>query len=134
MTLQTDPTLRFLEDLVSIDSVNPSLVPGARGEEQIARVHHHRLVTDDAHLVRLVDAGDTHLPRAQLGDLAGDFEAGFALEDEEDLVPQVMAVALGNRPRLHAQETRANLWCDENVADVGSVVENLQCHRSLPVS
>ncbi len=37
MTLQTDPTLRFLEDLVSIDSVNPSLVPGARGEEEIAR-------------------------------------------------------------------------------------------------
>ena len=37
MTLQTDPTLRLLEDLVSIDSVNPSLVPGARGEEEIAR-------------------------------------------------------------------------------------------------
>ena len=37
MTLQRDATLRLLEDLVSIDSVNPSLVPGARGEEEIAR-------------------------------------------------------------------------------------------------
>jgi acetylornithine deacetylase len=31
-----DPTLRLLRDLVAIDSVNPSLVPGARGEAQIA--------------------------------------------------------------------------------------------------
>ena len=37
MTLQTDPTVQLLEDLVSIDSVNPSLAPGARGEEEIAR-------------------------------------------------------------------------------------------------
>ena len=37
MTLQTDPTVQLLEDLVSIDSVNPSLAPGARGEEAIAR-------------------------------------------------------------------------------------------------
>ena len=37
MTLQTDSTIRLLEDLVSIDSVNPSLVPGARGEAEVAR-------------------------------------------------------------------------------------------------
>jgi len=37
MTLHTDPTVQLLEDLVSIDSVNPSLAPGARGEEEIAR-------------------------------------------------------------------------------------------------
>ena len=37
MTLQTDSTLQLLQDLVSIDSVNPSLVPGARGEAEIAR-------------------------------------------------------------------------------------------------
>ena len=37
MTMHGDPTLRLLEDLVSIDSVNPSLVPGARGEGEIAR-------------------------------------------------------------------------------------------------
>ena len=35
--MDTDPTLRLLGDLISIDSVNPSLVPGARGEEEIAR-------------------------------------------------------------------------------------------------
>jgi acetylornithine deacetylase len=33
----TDPTIRLLEELVAIDSVNPSLVPGARGEAEIAR-------------------------------------------------------------------------------------------------
>ena len=32
-----DPTLQLLHDLVAIDSVNPSLVPGARGEAEIAR-------------------------------------------------------------------------------------------------
>ena len=32
-----DPTLSLLEELVAIDSVNPSLVPGARGEAEIAR-------------------------------------------------------------------------------------------------
>lgn len=37
MTVQPDSTLQLLQDLVSIDSVNPSLVPGARGEAEIAR-------------------------------------------------------------------------------------------------
>ena len=32
-----DPTIALLEELVAIDSVNPSLVPGARGETDIAR-------------------------------------------------------------------------------------------------
>jgi len=32
-----DPTIRLLRDLVAIDSVNPSLVPGASGEAAIAR-------------------------------------------------------------------------------------------------
>lgn len=32
-----DPTRRLLEQLIAIDSVNPSLVPGARGEGEIAR-------------------------------------------------------------------------------------------------
>ncbi len=32
-----DPTIALLEELVAIDSVNPSLVPGARGESEIAR-------------------------------------------------------------------------------------------------
>jgi acetylornithine deacetylase len=37
VSLHTDPAIRLLEDLVAIDSVNPSLVPGARGEGEIAR-------------------------------------------------------------------------------------------------
>jgi acetylornithine deacetylase len=32
-----DPTLRLLKELIAIDSVNPSLVPGAAGEAAIAR-------------------------------------------------------------------------------------------------
>src|SRR6266536_1117300 len=32
----TDPTLELLRDLVAIDSVNPSLVPGGAGEAAIA--------------------------------------------------------------------------------------------------
>jgi acetylornithine deacetylase len=32
-----DPTIRLLSDLVAIDSVNPSLVPGAAGEGEIAK-------------------------------------------------------------------------------------------------
>ncbi|MCA1584258.1 MAG: acetylornithine deacetylase, partial [Acidobacteria bacterium] len=32
-----DPTLRLLNALVAVDSVNPSLVPGAAGEAAIAR-------------------------------------------------------------------------------------------------
>ena len=35
--MTADPTIALLEDLVAIDSVNPSLVPGARGEQEIAR-------------------------------------------------------------------------------------------------
>jgi acetylornithine deacetylase len=37
MTVVADPTLTLLRDLVAIDSVNPSLVPGARGEADVAR-------------------------------------------------------------------------------------------------
>jgi acetylornithine deacetylase len=37
MSLVVDPTITLLRDLVAIDSVNPSLVPGARGEADIAR-------------------------------------------------------------------------------------------------
>jgi acetylornithine deacetylase len=33
----TDPAIALLRDLVAIDSVNPTLVPGARGEAEIAR-------------------------------------------------------------------------------------------------
>jgi acetylornithine deacetylase len=33
----TDPAIALLRDLVAIDSVNPTLVPGARGEAEVAR-------------------------------------------------------------------------------------------------
>jgi acetylornithine deacetylase len=45
----SDPCLDFLRDLVAIDSVNPSLVPGAAGEARIAEaiaVHMRRLGLD----------------------------------------------------------------------------------------
>lgn len=34
--LASDPTLRFLREIVAIDSVNPSLVPGGAGEQAVA--------------------------------------------------------------------------------------------------
>lgn len=37
MTLLSDPALVLLRDLVAIDSVNPTLVPGAAGERAVAR-------------------------------------------------------------------------------------------------
>ena len=37
MSLLSDPAIVLLRDLVAIDSVNPSLVPGARGEVDVAR-------------------------------------------------------------------------------------------------
>ena len=37
MSQASDPTIRLLRDLVAIDSVNPTLVPGARGEAEVAR-------------------------------------------------------------------------------------------------
>ena len=37
MSSLTDPAIALLRDLVAIDSVNPTLVPGARGEADIAR-------------------------------------------------------------------------------------------------
>ena len=45
----TDPSISLLRDLVAIDSVNPSLVPGAAGESEIAEaiaVHMRRLGLD----------------------------------------------------------------------------------------
>src|SRR5438876_10564215 len=33
-----DPSIRLLRDLVAINSVNPTLVPGAPGEGEVARV------------------------------------------------------------------------------------------------
>lgn len=38
-----DPTIRLLKELVSLDSVNPTLVPGAAGEAAVARALIHEL-------------------------------------------------------------------------------------------
>ena len=37
MSSDLDPTILLLRDLVAIDSINPSLVPGARGEADVGR-------------------------------------------------------------------------------------------------
>ena len=48
----TDPVISLLRDLVAIDSVNPSLVPGAAGEAQVADAvaSHMRHMGLDVHL------------------------------------------------------------------------------------
>lgn len=52
MTSATDPCLTLLSELVAIDSVNPSLVPGAAGESRIADfiAEHLRRLGLDVHL------------------------------------------------------------------------------------
>ena len=52
-----DSTLAFLRDLVSIDSVNPSLVPGAAGEWTIANriaAEMHRVGLENVRLTEVV--------------------------------------------------------------------------------
>lgn len=48
----SDPVIDLLKDLIAIDSVNPSLVPGAAGEGEIARAvaEHMRRLGLDVHL------------------------------------------------------------------------------------
>jgi acetylornithine deacetylase len=50
-----DPSVRLLSDLVAIDSVNPSLVPGAAGEEAVtaAIADHLRRLGLDVHVQRV---------------------------------------------------------------------------------
>jgi len=52
----TDPCIALLRDLVAIDSVNPSLVPGAAGEGQIASAigQHMRGIGLDVHVQEVV--------------------------------------------------------------------------------
>ena len=48
MATTSDPAIAFLRDLVAIDSINPSLVPGARGEQEVAR-----RIADELHAIGL---------------------------------------------------------------------------------
>src|SRR5438128_12335351 len=43
LSLMTDSTIQFLRDLIAINSVNPSLVSGAAGENQIGAAIADRL-------------------------------------------------------------------------------------------
>ena len=43
MSMSTDPAIRLLRDLIAIDSVNPTLVPGAAGEAAIAESLAHEM-------------------------------------------------------------------------------------------
>ena len=56
MTLHSDPTVRLLGDLVAIDSVNPTLVPGAAGELAVARrvAEEMRAIGDFSRFARIV--------------------------------------------------------------------------------
>jgi acetylornithine deacetylase len=51
-----DPSIQFLRDLVSVDSVNPSLVPGAKGEGAAAELtaSHMRTLGLDVHVQDVV--------------------------------------------------------------------------------
>ncbi len=53
-----DRTIQFLRDIVAIDSINPSLVPGAAGERQIAEAIAHELRAIGADVEMQEVAGD----------------------------------------------------------------------------
>src|SRR5687768_18091830 len=91
-----DPCISLLRQLVSIDSVNPSLVPGARGEGEIADAvarHLRRLGMDvemqeveagRPNVIGVIEgraAGPTlmfcgHLDTVGVGGMAAPFDAG----------------------------------------------------------
>src|SRR5918993_5607397 len=57
--MAVDPCISLLRDLVAIDSVNPSLVPGAAGEGEIARAvaAHMRLLGMDVEMQEVQPGG-----------------------------------------------------------------------------
>ena len=55
-----------------------------------------------------------------------DLEFGAALQDQEDLGAQVVAVARGHVARLEPQEARPDFGRDDDVLDIAAIVEDLQ--------
>ena len=78
----------------------------------------------------LVGEGEAELSRVEFLLVALDIEDATALEDEEDLVAEVVAVHTGDLAGLHAQEARADVGSDEEVFYVLLVagVEDLEGH------
>ena len=78
----------------------------------------------------LVGEGEAELSRVEFLLVALDIEDATALEDEEDLVAEVVAVHAGDLARLHTQEARADVGSDEEVFYVLLVaeVEDLEGH------
>src|SRR5258705_1405669 len=62
LSTEMDPAVKLLRELVAIDSVNPSLVPGAAGEAQIAQAvaAHLRRIGLDVEM-QLVEPGRSNV-------------------------------------------------------------------------
>ena len=98
-----DPVVDLLKALVAIDSVNPSLVPGARGEAEVAKRlhdqpgrHHHRRPWGDA----------------QHGQTQGEQEAGT---DQDVAAPMAIDRMAGHWP----EQRRGHQCARERCVDHG---------------
>ncbi len=87
-----------------------------------------------ADLVDLVGPGNTHLARPQLLGFPFDFKGRPAFQDQKDLVPQVMAVAAVDLPRLHPVQPGAYLRGYQNVAVGGAVIIGFKGHQLFSLS
>ena len=76
----------------------------------------------------LVYQGDAELAGTEFGLFSGDLEDGPSLEDQEDFVSQVVAVAVGHLARLQAHEAGADLRRDEQIANILAEIENSKGH------
>ena len=61
-----------------------------------------------------------------------DHELGLAVQDQEDLGTQVVAVRHVLLARLHAQEPRSDVGLNNQILDVGTCIEDLEGHAQLP--
>ena len=82
--------------------------------------------------MQLVPKRDACFAGAQDGSFSSHFHFAGALEDEENLVAEIVAVARIGLPDLHAIEAHANFGRDNKVLDVVVPVVNSQRHGHSP--
>src|SRR5262249_37448633 len=91
-------------------------------------VHDYRLIARAPHVMWLICQRNAQPPRPQFPLMAVNLEEAPALQDQEYLVAQIVAVPGGDLPGLQAEKPGANLWDHEQVADVLAVIEHVEAH------
>ena len=78
--------------------------------------------------MKLVHQRDAHLPRTEHFLLPIYVELGAALKHQEDLVAEIVAGRLGDKPDPHPHEPRTKLGCDQHVPNAIPVVIDFESH------